>query len=455
MSVELEALIVDDEEAALTGLTTLVEREGFVVRTARDLASARDQLDRGLPDVVLCDLVLPDGTGTELLADLKDHPYVETILVTANATVKSAVQALRLGAYDYLTKPVDVARLEIILGRLRRALRVHRDLVELRRELRTMGRFGNMIGTSAAMQEVFDLVERVAPTETTVLIRGDSGTGKELVSETIHRLSQRVDGDFVPINCGAVSPQLIESELFGHEKGSFTGADRRHRGVFERAHRGTLLLDEITEMSEDLQVKLLRVLESGSFQRVGGDREVEADVRVIAATNRDPEQSVADGSLRHDLYYRLSVFPIRLPPLAERDEDIKLLAVHFLEQICTSAGLVKEFDEGALDALVGYHWPGNVRELRNVVERGFILAHDTIDIDCLPPEFRDAVSLRSAGLQAPVGTPLDEVIRNHTLATLEHFGGNKKRTAEALGISLKTLYNRLKRYEEDARETGA
>jgi len=445
---ELDALVVEDEPATLKALATLVEREGFGVRTAADLASARAAIETSVPDVVLCDLVLPDGKGTELLTDLREHPYVETILVTANATVGSAIEALRLGAYDYLTKPVDVARLKTVLRNLRKGLNLSRDLVDLRLQLRQMGRFSGMVGASKAMQQVFDLIDRVAPTDATVLIRGESGTGKELAAETIHRLSSRFDADFVPINCGAVSPQLIESELFGHEKGSFTGADRRHRGVFERAHRGTLLLDEITEMSGDLQVKLLRVLESGAFRRVGGDRQIEVDVRIIAATNRDPQQAVENGKLRKDLYYRLNVFPLTLPPLRERHEDIKLLAVHFLDQVSRTAELVKTFDEEALDALVGYHWPGNVRELRNVVERAFILARDVVDVNCLPPEFGDSVAVRSAGLQAPVGTPLDEVVRNHTLATLQHFDGNKKRTAEALGISLKTLYNRLKRYEK-------
>jgi len=442
-----EALIIDDERSTVDALAKLVSREGFDVRTAVDLASARSEIEQSVPDVVVCDLVLPDGDGTELLVDFKEHPQVETILVTANATVSSAVEALRLGAYDYLTKPVDVPRLRTILGHLRRNLAIRQDVAALRRQLREMGRFGGLVGTSRAMQEVFDLIERVAPTDTTVLVVGASGTGKELVAETIHSLSGRSDAEFVPINCGAVSPQLIESELFGHEKGSFTGADRRHQGVFERANRGTLLLDEITEMSEELQVKLLRVLESGTLRRVGGNREIAVDVRVIAATNRDPEEAVSKGKLRADLFYRINVFPIQLPALQARGEDVKLLAVHFLAEIYRAAGVVKEFDPAALDALVGYHWPGNVRELRNVVERAFILARDTITTDDLPHALCDGVAVRSAGLQAPVGTPLEDVVRNHTFATLEHFGGNKKRAAEALGISLKTLYNRLQKYE--------
>jgi DNA-binding NtrC family response regulator len=444
-----EALVVDDEPNTLHALAELVEREGFATRRAVDLESARREIAACLPDVVLVDLVLPDGDGTELLRDLEEYPSVETILITANATVASAIDALRMGASDYLTKPLDLARLKAVLDRLRRAVALRREVRTLRRQLRELGRFGGLVGTSDAMQEVYDLLERVAPTDTTVLLVGESGTGKELVAQTIHQLSRRADGPFVPVNCGAVSPQLIESELFGHEKGSFTGAERRHRGVFERASRGTLLLDEITEMSEDLQVKLLRVLENRSMHRVGGSREIEVDVRVVAATNRDPEEAVEAGALRRDLYFRLSVFPVMLPPLQARGDDVQLLAVHFLNQLSRAAGRAKEFDRAALEALGRTSsWPGNVRELKNVVERAFILARDRITADCLPPAIRGEASVKSSGFQAPVGTTLDEVVRRHTLATLEHFGGNKKRTAEVLGISLKTLYNRLNRYRE-------
>jgi DNA-binding NtrC family response regulator len=447
-----EALVVDDERGTLDALAELVRHEGFAVRTAVDLASARSEIERSVPDLVLCDVVLPDGNGISLLDELEGRPQVATILVTGNATVQSAVEALRLGAYDYLTKPVDVIRLQTILGRLRRAYILQEDVMRMRKQLRELGRFGDLIGTSSVMQELFDLIERVAPTDASILITGESGTGKEVVAETIHRLSRRPEGPFVPINCGAVSPQLIESELFGHEKGSFTGAERRHRGVFERVDGGTLLLDEITEMSQDLQVKLLRVLESGTVRRVGGNREIPVDVRVIAASNRDPENAVEAGTLRPDLFYRLNVFPISLPALRERGEDVKLLAVHFLNELCRETGVAKNFDGASLDALMRYHWPGNVRELKNIVERASILAQDVVTVDCLPPELRNEVTVRGAGLQAPVGTPLDEVVRNHTLATLEHFGGNKRQTAEALGISLKTLYNRLKVYEEDDRQ---
>lgn len=449
MQMKPVALIVDDEAAIRTTLAELAAGEGFETRTAGTLSEARREIERALPDVVLCDLILPDGDGTELLRELQEHRSVETIMITANATVRSAIAALRLEAFDYLEKPIDEPRLQAMLRRLRRSFALRQEVNELRGELREFGRFGSLIGRSPAMQEVFDLIERVAPTAATVLVIGESGTGKEMVAETIHRLSNRSDGLFVPINCGAVSPQLIESELFGHERGSFTGAERRHHGVFERAHRGTLLLDEITEMSPDLQVRLLRVLESGRVCRVGGTSDIEVDVRVVASTNRDPEQAVRDGKLREDLFFRINVFPLPLPPLRARGDDVKLLALHFLNELCRASGVAKEFDPGTLEALGQYHWPGNVRELRNLVQRGFIVASDVLTFEHLPDTVRSGVTVRAAGLHAPVGAPLEDIIRTHTLVTLKHFQGNKQRTAEALGISLKTLYNRLKRYQDE------
>jgi DNA-binding NtrC family response regulator len=448
MQMKPVALVVDDEAVIRTTLSELIAREGFVTRAAASLREARQEIDRSLPDVVLCDLILPDGDGIELLRELQEHRSVETIMITANATVRSAIAALRLEAFDYLEKPIDEPRLQAMLRRLRKGLALRQELNELRSELRELGRFGSLVGTSPAMQQVYDLIERVAPTAATVLVVGESGTGKEIVAETIHRLSRRSDGQFIPINCGAVSPQLIESELFGHERGSFTGAERQHHGVFERADRGTLLLDEITEMSPDLQVRLLRVLESGTVRRVGGSSDIEVDVRVVASTNRDPDQAVRDGKLREDLFFRINVFPLPLPPLRARGDDVKLLALHFLNELCRASGVAKEFQPAALEALAQYHWPGNVRELRNIVERAFIVASDLLTVDELPKTVRGGVTVQAAGLHAPVGTPLESVIRAHTLATLKHFGDNKQRTAEALGISLKTLYNRLKRYQD-------
>jgi DNA-binding NtrC family response regulator len=295
------------------------------------------------------------------------------------------------------------------------------------------------------MQPVYDLVGKVAPTDAAVFVLGETGTGKELVAQTLHDMSKRAKHAFLPINCGAVSPTLIESELFGHEKGSFTGADKSHRGHFERAHEGTLFLDEITEMPVDLQVKLLRVLETGRVLRVGANEPVQVDVRVIAASNRPPEQAVADGKLREDLYYRLNVFPIALPPLRAREDDVVLLAEHFLAEMNkTTPETPKAFTKAAHDRLRAHGWPGNVRELRNVVQRAFILAEHDIGVDALPLGIVE--ERLGTSLQIRVGTPIDEAERRLILATLEHCAGDKKKASELLKISLKTLYNRLNVY---------
>jgi DNA-binding NtrC family response regulator len=303
-----------------------------------------------------------------------------------------------------------------------------------------------MVGASDVMQRAYDLIVRVAPTASTVLIVGETGTGKELVAETIHQLSRRSSEPFLPINCGAVSATLIESELFGHERGSFTGAERRYKGIFERAHGGTLFLDEITEMPMELQVRLLRVLETGSVTRVGGDQPIAADVRVLAATNREPGKAVHDGKLREDLLYRLNVFPIEVPPLRERDGDIALLAQHFLEQLNKSAGTAKSLTPAALEQLEKYPWPGNVRELKNAIERAHIIATDRIDAESLPLR-ASATAATEPAAALPVGSSIAEVEQQLIVATMERCGGNKTKAAEILGISLKTLYNKLSGYE--------
>jgi DNA-binding NtrC family response regulator len=300
------------------------------------------------------------------------------------------------------------------------------------------------------MKRVYEQVSRVAATAVTVLVQGESGTGKELVAQTIHQLSRRRSRPFLAINCGAISPHLMESEIFGHEKGSFTGANRQHQGFFERAHGGTLFLDEVTEMPLDLQVKLLRVLETGTFNRVGSTETQRADVRVIAATNRVPDKAVTEGKLREDLLYRLNVFPIRLPPLRERREDVTLLADHFLAEICKSEGQDKRFTPAAYERMDSYDWPGNVRELRNVVQRAFVMASgSSISDEWLELDIARGGVKREAGpyLSVRVGSPLADVERSLIFATLEHYGGHKERTAAALGVSLKTLYNRLKAYK--------
>jgi DNA-binding NtrC family response regulator len=437
-------LLVDDDPETLAWLTELARQEGFTTAVADSLRAARIQLARLAPDILLSDLLLPDGQGIELVADIESREGTEFVMMTGHASVESAIDALRAGASDYLVKPVDVDRLRAILRRVPRPEELREEIVELRQELRQLGRFGQILGNSAPMQKLFDQIGRVAPTSATVLLIGETGTGKELAAQTIHDLSRRKRAPFLPLNCGAVSPQLIESELFGHEKGSFTGAERQRKGFFESAHGGTLFLDEVTEMPAELQVKLLRVLESGTFTRVGMNTPISTDVRLIAATNRIPERAVAEGKLREDLYHRLNVFPIQLPPLRERGTDIELLAQRFLEALNKQENLSKSFTPAAIAALYAHNWPGNVRELRNYVQRAFILADNVIDVALAPETFVDTT--QSPVLSVRVGSTLEEVNRRLIEATLAECGNVKRRAAEMLGISLKTLYNRLVEY---------
>lgn len=311
---------------------------------------------------------------------------------------------------------------------------------------KSLKRFGQLYGSSMAMETLYRQLERVAGTDATVLLEGESGTGKELIAHTLHSASRRADRHFVAVNCGAIPAHLIEAALFGHEKGSFTGAVRQQCGYFEYASGGTLFLDEITEMPCDMQVKLLRVLESGSFHRVGGSDPVRVDVRLIAATNRSLQRAVQEGRLRQDLMYRLAVFPVRVPPLRERDHDIELLACHFLDSLNTEAGTTKHFSRQALAALRSYGWPGNVRELKNLVHRAYILATDIVQIEQPAARSAGPPMLSNGTLSFPVGTALADAQRELIMATLHHFRGNKRLTASALGISVKTLYNRLKEY---------
>jgi DNA-binding NtrC family response regulator len=444
------ALIVDDDADTLASLAPLVEQEGFTTATATSLQAARDAMARQRPDVVLLDLMLPDGDGMDLFQDVESRASTEIVLMTGHASIESSVQALRLGASDYLIKPIHITQLRNTLARVARPTDLKDEIANLRDELRRVGRFGHLLGNSSAMQKVYDQISRVAPTAATVLIVGESGSGKEVVAQTLHELSRRRKQLFLPVNCGAISPQLIESELFGHEKGSFTGAVREHKGYFERASGGTLFLDEITEMPMELQVKLLRVLETGVYMRVGSDREIETDVRVLAATNRNPEEAVADGKLREDLLYRLQVFPLHLPPLRERNGDIELLASHFLEMLNAEENTHKKLHPSALAALQRYAWPGNVRELRNVLHRAYIMANDWIDASCLPREFGNVKPPSGPTFKVHVGQAIADVEKQLILATLEENGGNKEKSANILGLSLKTLYNRLRQYENEA-----
>ena len=439
------ALIVDDDPDVVDWLQEVARLEGFTVARAHSLRDARIELGRQTPDVLLTDLRLPDGEGIELVRELEKPDATEVIVVTGHATVDSAVAALRAGASDYLVKPADVERVQAVLRHAKKTSALHHEIGELREELRKLGRFGRILGNSPRMQVLYDQLSRVAPTSATVLLIGESGTGKELAAQTVHELSRRREALFLPLNCGAVSPQLIESELFGHERGSFTGADRQHKGFFERANGGTICLDEITEMPMELQVKLLRVLETGTVTRVGGTQLIESDVRVIAATNRDPEKAVTDGKLREDLYHRLNVFPIRLPPLRDRGTDIEQLAQYFLDELNQAEGTAKSFSRDALVRLYQHSWTGNVRELKNAVQRSYIMADDVIEYDVTAasaPQREDDFTT----ITIHVGTPLEEVERRVTMATLAYCGHVKRKAAEVLGVSLKTLYNRLEAY---------
>ena len=442
------ALLVDDDADAAETMAMLIANEGFTVATAGSLRDARRQMALQEPDIVLLDLMLPDGSGMELFNDAKHLPNAELVLITGHASLDTSIQALRLGAADYLVKPMSLKQLQGVLSRVTKPSALKAVAGDMESVLESEGHFGALWGRAAPMRRVYQQIVRVAGTAVSVFITGESGTGKEVVARSVHDLSRRRSNPFLAVNCGAISPHLMESEIFGHEKGSFTGADRQHLGFFERTNGGTLFLDEITEMPLDLQVKLLRVLESGTFMRVGSTQVQETDVRIIAATNRNPNDAVAKGKLREDLLYRLNVFPIHLPPLRERIEDIPLIARHFLAQIGEREGAVKRFGGDVLDRFATYRWPGNVRELRNVVYRAYVMTPGaTIQDDCLPTSPGAAV----AGGQAPtlsirVGATLAEVERQLTLATLEHLGRHKEKTAATLGISLKTLYNRLKEY---------
>ena len=453
-------LIVEDDEAARLGLTELVRTWGFTVEAAADGEAALQAVTAFRPTIVVSDLVMPKMDGLQLLAALGDDlSHIYFVLLTAQGTVESAVDALKHGAEDYLTKPVDPQRLRHLLERLSELSAARRENTDLRRRLREEGRFGRMVGAAREMRKVYNVIEQAAPTTASVLIIGESGTGKELVAQTLHQLSPRAQLPYVAINCAAIPETLLESEIFGHEKGAFTGAYERRAGCFELADRGTLFLDEIAEMVPATQVKLLRVLQERRFRRLGGRAEQDVDVRVIAATNADPAGAVRSGKLREDLYYRLNVFTIALPPLRDRREDLPLLVQTFIEEFNQRAQKsVKAVDPEAMRRLEAYTWPGNVRELRNVIERAVILAKgEFIEARHLPPlsgsSSRIAPAVASPGAGEVTLTPgmtVDEAEQKLILATLEAASGNKTRAAEMLGISLKTLHNKLNRMKQGA-----
>jgi DNA-binding NtrC family response regulator len=444
-------LIIDDDRATSAGMADVVEEWGYEPEVADTVKAGWAAVSKLVPDVAIVDLKLPDGSGLDLLHRIKEtYPDISVIILTGHATVDSAVKALKVGAEDYVTKPVDLPRLQVILKSVEDKQLMKQEILELRRQLQKMGALGHLVGKSQRMQRLFEEIEMVANTDANVFIVGESGSGKEVVANTIHYLSRRRNKPFIAFNCGAISPTLIESEIFGHEKGAFTNAIKRREGYFELAKGGTVFLDEITEMPIELQVKLLRVLEEGRFRRVGGNEEINIDARIVAASNRDPQKAIQDGKMREDLYYRLNVFPIEVPPLRERLEDIPLFAHFFLQKLNESEEKkVEKIDGDFIEALQAYDWPGNVRELRNVINRAFIMARgDTLTVECLPDKFLGSRRRRSRNtVLIPLGQPMEEVERIVIEETLSMTEGDRRRTAEILGISYKTLYNKTKKYK--------
>ena len=443
------ALVVDDYASSATALGEHLDSWGYESRVAFSGEKALALLDDFTPDVVVTDLAMPGIDGLQLLERLRSRGLdCEVLVLTGQGTIETAVDAIRKGAFDYVAKPVDAQRLRHLLERAIERLTSRRELFRLRRVLQNEGWFESIIGQSDRMMELFQQIDQVAPSAASVIITGESGTGKELVARTLHLRSPRAAQAFIPVNCAAIPENLLESELFGHEKGAFTGAIGARQGCFELADNGTLFLDEIGEMPASLQAKLLRALEERSFRRVGGSQEVSVDVRVIAATNRDLEQARREGSLREDLYYRLNVFHLDLPPLRERGEDCLLLAQHFITQFSRRENKpVVGLDNDARVLVMRHEWPGNVRELRNAMERAVIVARGPmLGPETMPPTVRGGATGYEPTLL--VGMTVEDAERQLIFLTLERTGGNKTRAAKILAISLKTLHNKLRRYRE-------
>ena len=447
-------LVVDDEPAIAEVLGELLGAWGYETIAAADGLAGLQRAEEFHPSVVITDILMPGMNGFELLREMRTrYPEVPVILLTAQGSVELAIRAIQEeGAYHYFDKPIDFKKLRLVLERAVEYSEARRENEVLRRQLRDRGAFGEMIGKSEPMREIYALIEQVAPSSASVLITGESGTGKEVVARTIHNMSPRVNSPFVAINCSAIPETLMESELFGHEKGAFTGAASRRVGCFELANTGTLFLDEIAEMPTLLQAKLLRVLEERSVRRLGSTQEVSIDVRLLAATNKDPHEAVRKGLFREDLLYRINVIRIDLPPLRERKDDIPLLAQHLVNQLALRHDRPARFlSQAALDVMRSHNWPGNVRELRNAIERAVIICSgEEIGRHHLAPYPVDqrARPRSEDTLTLPVGTPIEEVERQMILRTLQKTDNNKTRAAELLRISLKTLHNKLNLYRE-------
>ncbi len=449
-------LVIDDETGSRESMAIAIERAGYAVRTFDDARTALGFLDENDgARLAICDLRMPKTDGLTFLSEVRERGLdLGVILVTGYGSIESAVEAMRVGADDYLTKPVDLYELRKRVTNLLENRQLKEEVTSLRQMLDKRYGFESIIGQSAPMEHLFEQMRLVAPTRSTVLIVGESGTGKELVANALHHASPRREERFLAINCGAIPSDILESELFGHEKGSFTGAVGRKIGKFELAHRGSLFLDEISELYPELQVKLLRVLEERRIMRVGGSEVIDVDFRLIAATNRDLEKEVADGRFREDLYYRLKVVTLRIPPLRERFGDLPLLAEHYLEVFCNEHGrALKRLSPDALAALGRYGWPGNVRELKNVLESLVIFTEgEEIGVHDLPAELggSEVVGTSGAPVQVQLGEPrtMEEIERQAILETLERTNGHRAEAARVLGIGLRTLQRKLKEYRE-------
>ncbi len=445
--MQFTLLIVDDEKNIRDGLAEAFQMEGYKALTAGDGQTAMKMLEENYVDLVITDLKMPHISGMELLHYVKQNwPNVPVIIITAHGDIADAVKAMQQGALEFITKPLN---LEHLLKLTKNALEMRQLSIkneELREEVEAQQRISSIIGKSPAMRKVFDMIRKVAPTKASVLITGESGAGKELVADAIHNLSPRRDKPFIKVHCAALAESLLESELFGHEKGAFTGAQTRQRGRFELADTGSLFLDEIGEINQNVQIKILRVLQEKKFERVGGETTIEVDVRLIAATNRDLKAEIAAGRFREDLYYRLNVVNIHVPALRERREDIPLLAATFLHEFSQENGKpIEGFDQRAKQALYAYDWPGNVRELRNCIESAVVMASGKlITLDDLPPGPRSAQEKKE--IHIPAFCSLEEAEKIIITETLAALGGNKTKTAEVLRIGRKTLYQKIEQY---------
>ncbi len=450
-SPKVRVLVVDDEENAREGLADLLNSWGYEVAQACDGKAGFEMLKRFQPAIILTDLVMPEMDGLAFLRLLKEEGFLEHtvfIILSAHGNIDTAVEAIKKGAADFLTKPLDVVRLKILLENVVKRSRLEQEMSQLRDKVRKLGTFGKLNGSTPRMKNVFKQIQVIAPTNASVLINGESGTGKELVAKAVHQNSKRKDKPYIAINCAAIPESLLENELFGHEKGAFTGALAQDAGCFELADGGTIFLDEIGDMSADMQTKLLRVLENGTFRRIGGKKELQVDVRVIAATNRTLEEAVEEGGFREDLFYRLNVFTIKLPPLRERSEDIPLLAQTFIEEFnLKNDRAVKGLSREAMNLLKKYSFPGNVRELKNVIERAVIVCtSDTIDVQDLP-ETLTTKAHKAPTVEFRLGQTMDEVEKQFLFHTINYVDGNKTKAAKMLDISLKTLHNKLAKYK--------